>query len=95
MSEDAHTITLVPMALAQPLLFPGLPLPVVYPPGGYARPPGTGPKGETCKTCAFCCYTGNGKRRYPKCAVIKFRWTHGPGTDIKLRSPACDMWQDF
>ena len=100
MSEDAHTISAV-----QTSLFPGLPLPptrsknakgrTISRPNGFARPPGTGPQGETCGTCVHCAYTGSGKRRYPKCDVIRFRWTHGPGTDILVRSPACEMWQGF
>lgn len=61
---------------------------------GYARRPGTGPAGETCRTCRFAVKVGGGKSHFYKCEIIRHRWTHGPGTDIKLRSPACEMWQD-
>lgn len=60
---------------------------------GYARVPGSGPKGETCKTCVHSCATGGYRKTYYKCAVIKHRWTHGPGTDILIKSPACSMWK--
>lgn len=30
---------------------------------GYARPPGTGPVGETCGTCENACYTGSGSNK--------------------------------
>lgn len=62
-------------------------------PNGYAAPPGTGPKGETCKTCANYCRTGGHSRTYLKCLLVKWRWTNGPGTDIKASSPACHAWK--
>jgi hypothetical protein len=57
--------------------------------GGYAATPGTGPKGETCKTCIA--YRPFG--RYAKCLKIKSSWTHGKASDILARSPACREWQ--
>lgn len=61
---------------------------------GYAAPPGTGPDGETCRTCKHYAYNHNRtSRRYPKCALMEAVWTHGPGTDIKARSPACSCWE--
>lgn len=57
--------------------------------GGYARPPGSGPKGETCGSCA--CLVANVRtRRHWKCGQIQ--WTFGAGTDIRRRSPACELW---
>lgn len=56
---------------------------------GYARPPGTGPAGETCGSCKWACRFG----RYAKCGVMQPVWTGGPGTDILLRSPACEKWE--
>lgn len=93
------------MNASQLVLFPGLPLPMDRSPRpdgktgynavakGYARPPGTGPAGETCKTCAHYCRVQGGGSKFPKCALIRFRWTHGPGTDIRAKSPACELWQ--
>lgn len=57
---------------------------------GYAHPPGTGPAGETCATCKHIRRVGN-IRLYRKCALVK--WTHGAGTDILARSPACAKWE--
>lgn len=62
-------------------------------PKGYPRRPGSGPAGETCRTCAHHRATGAGRKNYFKCFLLKFRWTHGPGTDIRLKSPACNLWQ--
>lgn len=61
-------------------------------PKGYAAPPGTGPKGETCRSCAHYCRVEPAKR-YLKCGKVRARWTGGPGTDILARSPACAYWE--
>lgn len=59
--------------------------------GGYARPPGTGPAGETCGSCRhFNPNGGGGGGRYFKCRLVQT--THGPGTDIRKRAPACELW---
>lgn len=55
---------------------------------GYAAPPGTGPAGETCGSCE---HIVRG-RKYRKCELIRAKWTHGPGTDILARAPACSKW---
>jgi len=60
---------------------------------GYAAAPGSGPQGETCKSCAH--YTHNDwrtARAFRKCALMRAVWTHGPGTDILASSPACSQW---
>jgi len=59
---------------------------------GYIAQPGTGPKGETCKTCNHCYgnKSGTGKVFY-KCGLVKP--THGPATDVLLKSPACSRWE--
>jgi hypothetical protein len=57
---------------------------------GYAARPGSGPVGETCRSCANA-VSHETSRRYWKCALIKP--THGPGTDIRLKSPACAYWR--
>lgn len=61
--------------------------------GGYAATPGTGPPGETCKTCAHKTYRGGVKSPYIKCALMRAYWTHGPGTDIKAGAAACSKWK--
>ena len=59
---------------------------------GYPYPPGTGPKDETCRSCKFL-YRHEMSRVYLKCWKMKRDWTHGSGTDIKARSPACKLWE--
>ena len=59
---------------------------------GHPARPGTGPKGETCKTCAHsvCRQMAN---RYYKCELTRASWTAGPGSDIRLKDPACKFWE--
>lgn len=61
--------------------------PVVQP-KGYASAPGTGPADETCASCTHARRFG----RYAKCELLRHHWTGGQGTDIKLRTPACQQW---
>lgn len=64
-------------------------------PKGYAALPGTGPEGETCKTCRHKFGAGNSHARtYWKCELMRAHWTGGPGTDIRMRSPACRRWEN-
>jgi hypothetical protein len=61
---------------------------------GYAAPPGTGPAGETCKTCEHKRTLGNyGGKQFIKCELRRSTWTGGEGTDILARSPACNKWR--
>ena len=61
-------------------------------PRGYAARPGTGPAGETCKSCDH--YTHRKfSKTYRKCALNRAAWTRGPGSDIKAGSPACEKWE--
>jgi len=57
---------------------------------GYAYPPGTGPSGETCKTCRHLTVRRFANRYY-KCGLV--RATGGPATDVRLKSPACRAWE--
>lgn len=59
---------------------------------GYAATPGTGPLGETCRTCKHL-VRKQFSRAYLKCALMEAVWTGGPGTDIKAGSPACAHWE--
>ena len=64
------------------------------PPAGYVAPPGTGPAGETCGSCAHCRYRKNRRgRHFYKCALAVAAWTGGRGSDVLLKSPACRRWQ--
>ena len=59
---------------------------------GYASQPGLGPAGETCRTCTNATlHTIPSGKRFWKCALVTP--TGGPGTDIRLKSPACRRWE--
>ena len=59
--------------------------------GGYAAKPGTGPSGEDCGTCRHLERIRYAKT-YLKCGLMRQVWSHGPGTDVRAGSPACDKW---
>lgn len=60
---------------------------------GYIMSPGTGPEGETCKSCKHIRRVRSGSRKtFRKCGLNEHNWTHGPGSDIKAGSPACRSW---
>lgn len=59
---------------------------------GYADRPGSGPEGETCKTCKHY-YRKTMSKAYLKCNLMRKLWTGGPRTDIKAASPACSKWE--
>jgi hypothetical protein len=59
---------------------------------GYAAAPGTGPEGETCKTCKHI-HANQMAKTYYKCALMRHKWTGGPKTDIRVKSPACVRWE--
>ena len=61
---------------------------------GHADYPGTGPEGCTCRTCVH--YTRAlipSGRVFRKCGLMRRIWTHGPGTDIRAKDPACKHWE--
>ena len=60
--------------------------------GLYGAMPGSGPKGETCGSCAHLYRKAMGKT-YLKCRLTRQAWTGGAGTDVKARSPACSKWE--
>lgn len=60
-------------------------------PRGYADHPGTGPIGQTCKTCQWIIKF----RRWNKCEKSAHRWTGGRGSDILAGAPACRLWQEY
>jgi hypothetical protein len=62
-------------------------------PRGYVCPPGTGPRGETCRTCKNANRMRGGSKRWIKCGLNRARWTGGRATDILARSPACRKWE--
>lgn len=62
--------------------------------GAYAGRPGAGPAGKTCRECAYYSRVDYHGKTYRKCGKIADRWTHGSGTDIKARTPACQFFED-
>ena len=59
---------------------------------GHAARPGTGPDGETCRTCKHPVVVSLANR-YWKCGLMRHCWTHGNGTDIRLKDRACRYWE--
>jgi len=57
---------------------------------GNAAPIGSGPKGETCKSCKHS-YSQTWAKKYWKCDLVKP--TRGCGTDIRLKWAACSRWE--
>lgn len=63
-------------------------------PKGYAKPPGSGPAGETCKGCKhYRVVESRARKTFRKCGRLESHWTHGPGTDILAKSAACSLWE--
>lgn len=58
---------------------------------GYAAPPGSGPTGETCKSCQHLVRRVKA-RTYLKCGLMERGWTGGAATDVRASSPACSRW---
>lgn len=61
-------------------------------PSGYAAIPGTGPEGETCRSCKHIVRRRNANV-YRKCGLMRAHWTGGGKTDILAKSPACSRWE--
>lgn len=59
---------------------------------GYFAPPGTGPEGETCKSCIHA-HPIRLSKTYWKCELMRQAWTGGRRTDILVGSPACRGWE--
>lgn len=59
---------------------------------GHAARPGGGPAGETCGSCGHRVSVVGGKKTFSKCALNKRNWTHGSGSDITRKDPACALW---
>lgn len=61
-------------------------------PNGYYAPPGLGPAGETCGSCAHL-YRRQMAKIYLKCDRARHKWTGGRKSDVLVRSPACIGWE--
>jgi hypothetical protein len=58
---------------------------------GYAAAPGSGPDGETCRSCKHRFQHMGGKKSFTKCRLGNP--TASKATDIKQKSPACSRWE--
>lgn len=61
-------------------------------PSGHAARPGSGPKGETCRTCGHLTRIRRAKT-YLKCMLMHEHWTGGGKTDVRAKDPACRLWE--
>lgn len=76
-------------ALSSLMLFPnGQPATVAK--RGHAARPGTGPAGETCKTCNHYRLKRLAKT-YRKCGLVNSSNT--ANGDIRAKDPACSFWE--
>ena len=78
------------MAIEQIDFFDGSVKPKRYKKDAYCGNPGQGPKGQTCKTCKHL-ISHTMAKKYFKCDLVM--WTHGPATDVRVRTPACQFWE--
>jgi hypothetical protein len=60
---------------------------------GYAAAPGSGPVGETCRSCAHYRSVNGGSKTFPKCNLMRASWNHSYGSDILAKAPACREWK--
>ena len=58
---------------------------------GHAWTPGTGPEGETCRTCRHL-FRNRLAKTYLKCSLMHRQWTGGQGTDIRAKDAVCKFW---
>ena len=61
-------------------------------PRGHAAAPGSGPAGETCKSCAHIFRNRDCAKVYIKCGLAKHKWTGGGGSDVRAGDAACSAW---
>lgn len=61
-------------------------------PAGYAGAPGSGPAGQTCKTCRHL-FRNVQAKTYLKCDKNRANWTGGRKSDVLASSPACVHWE--
>lgn len=50
--------------------------------------------GKTCKTCVHAVKRWGGNKTYHKCLLNQNRWTAGLATDIRLKDPACGLYEE-
>lgn len=60
---------------------------------GFAARPGTGPAGETCRSCNHSVQVAAGNRVVWKCGLCRAGWSKSPRTDIRINADACELWE--
>ena len=60
---------------------------------GYPAPKGSGPQGETCRSCQHATCVPAYSKNYWKCGLLRASWTKGLGSDIRLKAAACRHWE--
>lgn len=60
---------------------------------GFAARPGSGPAGETCRSCDHSTRVQAGNHVVWKCALGRASWTKSPKTDIRINAEACELWE--
>ena len=61
-------------------------------PRGHYRPKGTGPTGETCKSCRHLVRKTMAKT-YLKCGLARAIWNGGRASDVRASDAACEGWE--
>lgn len=61
-------------------------------PSGHVAAPGSGPAGETCRSCAHLARVEYA-RDYLKCGLNRHNWTGGRKTDVRAGDAACSKWE--
>lgn len=61
---------------------------------GHAAPAGSGPAGMRCKDCTHLVRARiRSGKIFSKCDLMRHTWTHGGGSDIRQRDPACNRFK--
>ena len=57
----------------------------------HAAPVGSGEEGKRCRDCRYLRRVGGKSmnRLFHKCGLMEGCWTHGSGSDIRCKDPAC------
>lgn len=50
------------------------------------------PAGQTCGSCNHCRKNATYNRTFYKCGLMRGSWTRGSGSDIRIKWPACSLW---
>ncbi len=60
---------------------------------GHAAQPGTGPAGETCRTCLHYWSIEHGTTTVRKCHLMRDHWHCGSAAEIRAKDAAYRLWE--